>query len=46
MDSSKRLVSFREIDDKDQAKQNPLRDMFSSSSSRVINFVELEFIES
>ena len=30
-------VSFRELEEKDRAEQNPLRDMFASSSSRVIN---------
>ena len=46
MDSSRRLVSFREIEDKDQAEKNPLRDMFASSSSHVIKSVELEYVES
>ena len=30
-------VSFRELEEKDRAEQNPLRDLFASSSSRVIN---------
>ena len=46
MDPSIRSDSFREIEDKDQAEQNPLRDMFVSSSSRVLNSAELEFVES
>lgn len=44
MDSSRRSLSFRELEE--QAEENPLRDMFASSSKRVINFADLEYLES
>lgn len=46
MDNSRRSVSFRELEAEEQAAENPLREMFSSSSKRVINFAELESFES
>ena len=38
-------VSFRELAEEEQAEQNPLRDMFASSSSRVINESNLLYEE-
>ena len=38
MDSSmSKSISYRELEEKYRAEQNPLRDMFASNSSRVIN---------
>ena len=36
MDPFRKSVSFRELEEQDKAQQDPLRDMFASSSSRVI----------
>ena len=46
MDSFQKSVSFQELEDREPfAEENPLRDMFASSSSRVLNSVELEYEE-
>lgn len=46
MESFRESVSFCELEERDsQAKENPLRDMFASSSSRTLNFVELTYEE-
>lgn len=46
MDSFRKSVSFCELEDRESsAEENPLRDMFASSSSRVLNQVELEYEE-
>ena len=37
MEPFRKSVSFRELEEQDRATQDPLRDMFSSSSSRVLN---------
>lgn len=46
MDNSRRSISFRELEAKEKAEENPLKDMFSSSSKRVINSTELGYFES
>ena len=45
MESARRSVSFQQLDEKDKVEENPLRDMFVSSSSNVINSIELEYLE-
>lgn len=47
MDSFRKSVSFREIEERESsAIENPLKDMFASSSSRVLNQDKLEYEES
>ena len=46
MENSRRSVSFRELEDKEHIEDNPLRDMFASSSKMVMNSGELEYLES
>lgn len=46
MDSFRKYVSFHELEEGDsKAEGNPLRDMFTSSSSHVLNSAELEYEE-
>lgn len=46
MDSFRKYGSFRELEERESsAKENPLSDMFSSNSSRVLNQDELEYEE-
>ena len=45
MESARRSLSFCELDEKDKDEENPLRDMFASSSSHVINSTKLEYLE-
>ena len=46
MDSFRKSISFCELEDRESsAEENPLRDMFASSSSRVLNQAELEYEE-
>lgn len=46
MDSFRKSISFRELEEKDsQAEENPLRDMFENSSSRTLNSAELTYQE-
>jgi len=43
----RKSISFRELEERDsQAEENPLREMFASSSRRVLNFAELSYEES
>lgn len=47
MDSLWKSISFRELEEREYlAKENPLRDMFATSSSHVLNQAELEYKES
>ena len=37
MDPFRKSVSFQELEEQDKAQQDPLREMFASSSSQVTN---------
>jgi len=47
MESFRKSVSFQEVEERDsKAQENPLRKIFATSSSRVLNYVELAYEES
>ena len=45
MDPFRKSVSFRELEEKERAEQDPFRNMFSSSSTRVLNSSKLLYEE-